>query len=151
MTAIKERGEVAIKGVGDGTYILRFSNRNLIEIETEKGKRWLTEFTQNLMSGETDVEMLEFLARTGIKDAAGKPVKDLPDDAFDKMTVLEFANLVLDGVFVSVHGQTFAEYTEETAKKIAKLREEGKDPPASSPDMTTLETSDEELSGQDAA
>lgn len=131
---------------GDG-FVLRLTNRDHKELQAEHGKKWMTEFTQDMMYGANDVTMLEAIARKAAKNSSGEPVQ-LPEDAFDKMTVIDFGKRVMDALYLSVHGMGFEEFLIDIAKKQAEAAEEGKDPPGSSPGTTTSTISDESASGR---
>lgn len=145
-TAVKERGEVAYPEAGDGI-VLRFTNRDLKELQVEfDNKRWMQNFYNDMMQGDNDLVMLEILARKAVKGKDGKP-KKLPEDAFDKLTVKQFGLRVMDALTVSVHGQTFEEFMEEQARLIKEAAENGETPPAKTPDMTILTTSEKSPTG----
>lgn len=146
MTAVSERGEVDFKEAGDGV-ILRFTNRDLKELQAEfDDKRWMTAMIQDMMKGDNDIVMLDKLARKGAKKD-GKSF-ELPEEAFDKMTVLTFAKKVMDGLMQSVHGKTFEEWLEGMMAKQREAEESGEEvPPIRAPSTTTSPTSEESHSG----
>lgn len=144
-TAVKERGEVAISEAGDDV-VLRLSNRDHKELQAKHGKQWMMIFINDMQTGNIDVDLMEEIARLAAKNRKGEPVK-LAEDAFDKLTVLDFGKRVMDAVTMSVHGQTFEEFVTEQAKKLQEAAEGADTPPLLSPDTTTSTISEESATG----
>lgn len=150
MTAIKARGETPFSEAGDGV-VLCFTNADLKRIQENPkyGKHFMPTLTDEMMSGAIDIEILEDLAQIGAKKDR-KPLK-LGPEVFDRIIVADLAQKVLDGLYGAVHGKTFQEYIEATAKVFEEARERGAIPPQFRPDTITSMTSENAPTGQESA
>lgn len=147
MTAIKARGETPFSEAGDGV-VLCFTNANLKILQAKLGKQWMPIFSQDLVSGDIDLDLIEDLVKAGAKK--DRKEFEVPQDVLDGMIIAELTNRVLDALYVAVHGQTFKEYIDETAEAMKEAAAKGAIPPRPSPDTTSSTISEEDPSGPES-
>lgn len=128
MTAVKERGETAFEEAGKGI-LLRFTNRDLKELQAKYGKTFLNTLTDELLNNVIDVEMLcEFYA-IGTKKPEGDRLYDGPEDPeLDKLQIGLHAEKLLDALYTSIHGCDLKGFFKR-AEEAMKEQEENQSPP----------------------
>lgn len=146
MTAIKERGETAFEVAGEGCF-LRFTNRDLKEIQAKYGKTFLNTLTDELLNNVMDIDFLCDCYFAGTKGPDGNRYYatdkgTLDEEKMDDLQVALHAETLLDSLYMSIHGKKFKEFMEQAAEAFKEL--EGRDTP---PPVSTLNSTSSILSG----
>lgn len=146
MVAIKERGETPFGEVGDGV-ILFFSNTDLKQLQADPrlGRNFLAQLSATVLSEMVDIQLLEDIARKGAKKADRSTPAELGDDAFDKIILVDLIEMVVDGLYQSVHGSNFQEYLDKSKKAIQEAADAGDIPPDQTQTMTSSPMSESGL------
>jgi hypothetical protein len=128
----KLRGSVAFPAAGEGVY-LQLRTSEYIALADTFGEEWFTTLTERL--DRYDIRFLtKFLEIAGKRDVNGTLKKHpvVLDDI--DAPLVEVARVVLDTIFFSIHGKSYADYVEEAMKKIRDnkfrtLADDNPDPP----------------------
>lgn len=131
--ANKMRGEIPFTAAGEGV-ILKFTATDLAEIKGRFGDDWFMGAADRCAT--MDAEYIFFCMEKGSK-LEGKPFK--PD--FDNMDagMAELADLLLDGIYLSIYRKTFREQMEFIVGELEKqdAAKNAESPSASSPSSET--------------
>jgi hypothetical protein len=99
------RGEKPFPELGEGV-VLRFTNSDCMALQQKFGANWFTGAVAR--ADAFDLDFLFYAIEKGAKKD-GKPFKVSPT-AMDEMPMVIIPPIVLDALFLAVHGKTFAEF-----------------------------------------
>lgn len=99
------RGEKPFPELGEGV-VLRFTNADCMALQQKFGANWFTGAPAR--TDGFDLDFLFFALEKGAKKD-GKPYKVTPA-MLEDLPLVVLAPVVLDALFLSVHGKTFAEF-----------------------------------------
>jgi hypothetical protein len=126
------RQEVPFPAAGEGI-VLKFGNRGCSELQSRFGAEWFTGAHVRLNNFDPD------FMKACVEIGAAKDGKRIKVD-FDEIDVplMQIAEPILDALYMSVHGMTFAEYLIEISKRAEELESAGNPTNVSSPENTFL-------------
>ena len=125
------RVEVPFPQAGEGI-ALKFGNSGCAELQKRYGAEWFTNAHTRL--NNFDPDFMKVCVEIGaVKD--GKRTK-VDFDSID-VPLMQIAEPILDALYVSVHGMTFAEYLIEIGKQVEALNSSENPTNESSPENTS--------------